>query len=86
MEKPGTVPDPIAEKTKGGRKRSAQERTIPMFPLEQLAPHEAEARAMKERKAADRRARNKVAKAKRERTKADDDRKVVEFNERTGTK
>lgn len=85
MEKPGATKDPIHEKTKGGRKRSAAERTIPMFPLEQVAPHEAEARAMKERKKIEAAARRKVAKSKRERTEADDARKIGEFNERTGT-
>jgi hypothetical protein len=63
---------------------SAKARTLSLFAPEELTPSPAEIARLEANRKADDRARRKLAKAKRERTEADDDRKVREFAERTG--
>ncbi len=62
--------------------RKKDDLVVPMFDLVQIAPAEAERLAAAARKKADNAARREAAKLKRERTEADDERKLREFNER----
>lgn len=62
--------------------RKKPDLTGSLFPLEQIAPAEAERLAAEARKKADAAARRELAKSKRKRTEDDDARKMKEFNER----
>lgn len=64
---------------------TAVQRTVPLFSPDVLEPSPEEKRRIELNRKRDAKARRDLAKAKRERTEADDKRKVKEFNVRTGT-
>ena len=83
-EKPGHVGHPIPDKTDKGRLRSATERTIPMFQLHEMAPHEAEALAVKAKKKADAAAKRAASKVKKKKLDEAYEKGIAESNERNG--
>jgi hypothetical protein len=64
--------------------QSAKERTVSLFSPEDLTPSPEELRRAETHRKAEASARRKLTKQKREALEADDDRKIREFNERTG--
>lgn len=88
VKPPATRPTPagdIPRTSDGWPTESAKARTLPPFSPEALEPSPEEKRRIELNRKRDASARRKLAKEKCERTEADDDRKIREFNARTGT-
>lgn len=86
---PATTPRPvppggIPRDAEGWPAQSAKERTLDLFAPHVIAVDPAVAAQIEEQKKADAKERRRLAKEARERTEADDDRKIREFAERTG--